>query len=282
MSDSVIIQAQELQSLLSNENIVIVDARNQLDDPEAAYKNYLISHIPGAVYAHLNRDLSDLTQKGLGRHPLPDEKEFTKKLGTWGITPSTKIVVYDAADGSMAAARFWWLVSKLLGHKDIQVLDGGLANWKKLGLTETSQVPEPKSLPSYPASFNRTLVVTSDEVFARLSDKSGWLLDARSSNRYQGENETIDPVAGHVPGALNWPFSKNIENGVFKSPEVLKNDFKTSLKTNPNDIVLMCGSGVTACHLLLAFEYAGLSGPKIFAGSWSGWISDPSHPTEKS
>lgn len=258
--------------------IRLVDARFSLADADAGRRAYLESHLPGAVYADLNRDLSDLSKTGEGRHPLPDSDAFSHRLGQWGISSRDQVVVYDAADGSMAAARLWWML-RLLGHARVAVLDGGLAAWRAAGLPETSELPRHAAVADYPGRFPADQQVDATQVQARLHEAAGWLLDARASERFRGDVEPIDARAGHVPGAVNHPFSTNLADGHFKPADALREQLQASLHGHaPEDAVLMCGSGVTACHLLLAMEHAGLSGARIFPGSWSGWISEPARP----
>ncbi len=278
MKWSTLVGVDELANALGNEELRIVDARFALMDPPAGRKAYEESHLPGAVHADLNRDLSDLAHAGEGRHPLPDAAAFARKLGEWGIAPHHQVVAYDAGDGSMVAARLWWML-KLLGHERVAVLDGGLAAWRAKGLPETASVSEPVAGSSYPASFDASRIVTATEVQSRLGEAPGWLLDARAGERFRGEAEPIDPVAGHVPDAVNRPVADNLEAGRFKSRQQLHAGIAPLLSGHdPGEVVLMCGSGVTACHLLLAMEHAGLHGARVYAGSWSGWISDPLRP----
>ena len=257
----------------------VVDARFSLADPQSGAQLYAQGHLPGALYADLNRDLSDLGRTGHGRHPLPDSEAFAARLGEWGIGPDTRVVVYDAGDGSMAAARLWWLLT-LLGHRHVAVLDGGLAAWRVAGLPETATVEPPAAWPAYPAAaFDRSRFVEAGEVLARIGETPGWLLDARAGERFRGEVEPIDPVAGHVPGALNHPFVLNLDQGRLRPAAALRATLEPLLHGRPPaQVVLMCGSGVTACHLLLAMEHAGLPGAKVYPGSWSGWIADPARP----
>lgn len=256
----------------------VVDARFSLADAQSGAAQYATGHLPGAVYADLNRDLSDLAKKGHGRHPLPDSAVFAATLGRWGIGPQTQVVVYDAADGSMAAARLWWLL-RLIGHRNVAVLDGGLAAWQAAGLALESGVPVIAVLAPYPGQFDQAQVVSAGQLAARLDQAPGWLLDARAGERYRGEVEPLDRVAGHVPGAVNRPFGMNLANGRFRPVAELRAELEPLLAGYaPADAVAMCGSGVTACHLLLAFEIAGLSGMRVFADSWSGWSSDVSRP----
>lgn len=281
MKWTTLVGVDELAGALGNEELRIVDARFALMDPLAGRSAYQESHLPGAVHADLNRDLSDLTRAGEGRHPLPDSAAFVRKLGEWGIAPHHQVVAYDAGDGSMAAARLWWML-KLLGHGRVAVLDGGLAAWRAQGLPETASMNSPAAGPAYPADFDASRIVSAEEVRSRLGQASGWLLDARAGERFRGEAEPIDPVAGHVPGAVNRPVADNLSGGRFKPSWQLREEIVPLLPGGKADeVVVMCGSGVTACHLLLALEYAGLHGARVYAGSWSGWISDPSRPVAR-
>lgn len=256
----------------------LVDARFSLADAQSGAAQYAAGHLPGAVYADLNRDLSDLEKKGHGRHPLPDSAAFAATLGGWGIGPQTQVVVYDAADGSMAAARLWWLL-RLIGHRNVAVLDGGVAAWQAAGLALDQDVPLVVPLPPYPGQFDSTQIVSADEVAARLAQAPGWLFDARAGERYRGEVEPLDRVAGHVPGAVNRPFGMNVVDGRFRPAAELRAELEPLLAGRaPGETVAMCGSGVTACHLVLAFEIAGLNGMRVFTDSWSGWSSDVSRP----
>ncbi len=281
MNWTTLVDAQTLHRAMDEDALRIVDARFALAEPAAGSLAYMQSHLPGAVYAHLDRDLSDVNKAGLGRHPLPDPDTFVRRLGEWGITPGHQVVVYDAGDGSMAAARMWWMM-KLLGHTRVAVLDGGLAAWRELGFPETDVLPEPPQAPRYPAGFDVASIVSAEDVRGRLDEDSGWLFDARAAERFRGEVEPIDPVAGHVPGAVNRPFMLNLRDGRFKPSAELREELRVLLAgRDPTSTVMMCGSGVTACHLLLAFEHAGLHGGKVYTGSWSGWISDPSRPVAR-
>jgi len=256
----------------------VVDARFSLADPQSGAALYAQGHLPGALYADLNRDLSDLGRTGHGRHPLPDSDAFAARLGAWGIGPETEVVVYDAGDGSMAAARLWWLL-RLIGHAQVRVLDGGFAAWQAAGLPVTAALPQVTPLPPYPGQFDRRQIASVEEVQARLKHAPGWLIDARAGERFRGEVEPLDPVAGHVPGAVNRPFALNVHEGRLRPAEDLRAALQPLIGTHaPDEVVLMCGSGVTACHLLLAMEAAGLEGARIYADSWSGWVSDASRP----
>jgi thiosulfate/3-mercaptopyruvate sulfurtransferase len=256
----------------------VMDARFSLADLHAGAQLYAQGHMPGALYADLNRDLSDLGRTGHGRHPLPDNDAFAARLGEWGIGPETEVVVYDAGDGSMAAARLWWLL-RLIGHAQVRVLDGGYAAWQAACLPVTAELPQVTALPPYPGHFDRSQIASVEEVQARLKHAPGWLIDARAGERFRGEVEPLDPVAGHVPGAVNRPFALNVHEGRLRPADDLRAALQPLLGTHaPDEVVLMCGSGVTACHLLLAMEAAGLEGARVYADSWSGWVSDPSRP----
>ncbi len=281
MKWTTLVGVDELAAALGNEALRLVDARFSLMDAQAGRLGYEASHLPGAVYTDLNLDLSQLALPGQGRHPLPDEKSFTARLGEWGIGPGDQVVIYDAGDGSMAAARLWWML-KLLGHERVAVLDGGLPAWRAKGLPETSQTVQAVARPAYPASFDRTAIVSSEQVLSRLHEAPGWLLDARAGERFRAEVEPMDAIAGHVPGAVNRPIADNLEAGHFKSSAQLRAAIHPLLAgRSPQEVVVMCGSGVTACHLLLAMEHAGLHGARVYAGSWSAWISDPARPVAR-
>lgn len=277
-----LVTVEQLAAALGDPGLRLVDARAVLTDPAAGRAAWEASHLPGAVHADLDRDLSDHAVAGQGRHPLPDAGDFARRVGEWGIGPAHQVVVYDAGDGSMAAARAWWLL-KLLGHANVAVLDGGFAAWQAAGLPVTAEAPAPSPLPPYPSSgFDRSRIAAAEDVLARLGEAPGWLLDARGGERFRGEVEPIDPVAGHVPGALNRPFTLNLRDGRFRPPAELRAELEPLLHGRaPGEAVLMCGSGVTACHLLLAMEHAGLAGAKVYAGSWSGWIADPTRPVAR-
>lgn len=278
MSHSTLVSVDTLAAHLGQPGWVVVDCRHQLDDPEAGAAAWARGHIPGAGHAHLQRDLSGQGRPASeGRHPLPGEADFAALLGRLGIGPEDQVVAYDAAGGAMAAARFWWLLH-LFGHPSVAVLDGGLPRWQARGLPLDTTPPSPK--PVYPGRFDRDALVDTGAVSARLGEAPGWLLDARGGERFRGEVEPLDPVAGHIPGALNRPFALNLASGgVMKPAETLRTEFETLLQgRRPDEVVLSCGSGVTACHNLLAMHHAGLPGARIYGASWSGWCSDPARP----
>jgi thiosulfate/3-mercaptopyruvate sulfurtransferase len=270
-----LVQAETLAIALGRPDLAIVDCRFSIVSPGAGESAYLTGRIPGAVYAHLDRDLSDMGKQGAGRHPWPDASTFTAKLGDWGITPQHQVIAYDDADGAHAA-RFWALM-RMLGHEKVAVLDGGWARWTALGLPVETHMHKPMSA-KYTGTFDTTRLLDADQVRQHLADGQ-MLIDARGADRFRGENEMFDRIAGHVPGAVSRPYAENLVDGHFKSPSQLADEFRALLAgKSPDQAMVMCGSGVTACHHLLAMERAGLRGAKLFTGSWSGWIADPTRP----
>jgi thiosulfate/3-mercaptopyruvate sulfurtransferase len=278
MKYSSLITAAYLHQHLSDSDWVIMDCRFSLADTEAGFNAYRHGHIPNARYAHLNKDLSSCITAFTGRHPLPNFTELVSKLGSLGIDNHSQVIVYDDASGAFAG-RLWWLL-RCLGHDKVAVLDGGYKHWQKLGLPVTTTLPtiKPSIFRAYPGE---NIGLTALEVQNALAQKAICLIDARTPERYRGEHEPIDPVAGHIPGAINRPFQLNLDsNGLFLSAEALHNQFKALIgEKNPDQVVHMCGSGVTACHNLLAMEIAGLAGSKLYPGSWSEWICDKNRPT---
>lgn len=266
----------------AKDNLLIVDCRVDLSDPDKGHRDYLDGHIPGALFASLDRDLSDLSRRseGLGRHPLPLESAFNSLLSRWGWRPQMQVVCYDAAHGALAAARLWWLL-RLVGIRQVAVLDGGYAAWLAAGLPVEQGDAALRSATSVSLHYDAAQVLTDH---ANVQG-AGQLLDARAAPRYRGDVEPLDRIGGHVPGALNRPFADNLESdGRFKSPTQLHAEFSNALgwtsvaAADAAQVVHMCGSGVTACHNLLAMEHAGLRGSRLYAPSWSGWVSDPSRP----
>ena len=280
MQERTLISVARAHALIEAGDALAVDCRWQLTDPSHGPRAYAEGHIPGAAYANLDRDLSELGRPGLGRHPMPRAEAFGAFLGRVGITPATVVIAYDDGSGAYAA-RLWWLL-RLAGHEAVAVLDGGLAAWTAAGLPITREIPE-RATTRYPVTFASEPVESAESVQAMLARDGGLLLDARGPTRFRGEEEPIDRVAGHVPGACNRPFTQNLRpDGTFKDRAVLREEFESALGGRaPDAVVHMCGSGVTACHNLLAMEHAGLAGSRLYAGSWSGWISDPSRPVAK-
>jgi thiosulfate/3-mercaptopyruvate sulfurtransferase len=275
VAENPLIDARALHARLGEPKWIAVDCRFSLQEPTAGRAAYERGHIPGARYADLDRDLSRAPRPGDGRHPLPDPAVFAGSLGAWGIAPGDTVVAYDEGSGAIAA-RLWWLL-RFIGHADTRVLDGGLAAWQAalLPLETTSPSWQTTRYPA-PTAVPMTAVVTADELPDRQA-AGDVLVDARGAARYRGEQEPIDPVAGHVPGARNWPFSNNVTaSGTFRPAAELKSDLLGLLDgAQPQRLIAMCGSGVTACHVLLALAVAGLPAGKLYAGSWSEWIRDP-------
>jgi len=272
-----LIDASALARELDRGGCVVVDCRFTLTDPPAGRAAYERGHIPGARYAHLDDDLARHPRAGEGRHPLPDAERFAATLGSWGIDRDTAVVAYDEGSGAIAA-RLWWLLG-WLGHARRAVLDGGFAAWQQAGLPIEQSTP-PVHPRRYEAGRPQRDEVVATEDIADDQAAGGLLVDARAAPRYRGEQEPIDPKAGHVPGARNRPFSANVTPaGRFRPPAELRAELTELLGGRGADrLVSMCGSGVTACHLLLAMDVAGLPGGRLYAGSWSEWIRDPARP----
>jgi len=275
---STLIDPTDLATRLRDPLWRVVDCRFSLAAPDRGRADYRRSHIPGAVYAHLDEDLSAPVQAGrTGRHPLPDPRRLARTLGDWGIDASTQVVAYDDGSGGVAA-RLWWLL-RWLGHEAVAVLDGGWAAWTAEGLpTDAAEASSPRR--RFQASPRPELVLTADEAARWATDGRHALIDAREAIRYRGEAEPIDPVAGHVPGALSAPYLDNLgPDGRWLSAEVLARRYAALLGDRPaGDCAVYCGSGVTAAHDALAMVHAGLGEPRLYAGSWSEWITDPARP----
>lgn len=255
----------------------VFDCRFDLGNPELGERQYAAAHIPGALYAHLDRDLSAPKSGRNGRHPLPDPQAFSAWLGRQGLKRTDPVVCYDAA-GGVTASRLWWLL-RWLGHEPVAVLDGGYAKWVAEGRAVTSEAPlYPQSL--YEAKPVAQLAVDASFVQKRLERSDILLLDARAPARFRGEKEPIDSEAGRIPGARNRFCNDNLDShGLFKSADALRAEYGRILgERAPQQIVHYCGSGVSACHNALAMELAGLTGSRLYAGSWSEWIADPRRP----
>jgi len=272
-----LIDAIALSERLADPDWVIVDCRFSLTDPSAGPAAYARSHVPGARYADLDRDLSRRPGPGDGRHPLPNPSDLAARLGAWGIHSGSTVVAYDESSAAIAA-RLWWLLG-WLGHDRRLVLDGGFAAWEAAGLPVDTAAPTWRAARFVPRHIANESVVTTAEL-AALQAAGAVLVDARAAARYRGEQEPIDPVAGHVPGAVNRPGSTNVApNGRFRPAADLARELAELLDgRSPDELVAMCGSGVTACQLLLALAAAGLGAGKLYAGSWSEWIRDPARP----
>lgn len=273
-----LIDVAELREINDAGTCRIVDCRFDLRDPEKGRADYLEGHIPGAVYADLNNDLAGSVTEASGRHPLPDADDFKATLEALGIGPDTQVVVYDQASGALAA-RLWWLL-RWFGHSRVAILNGGMTGWCAAGEALETSVPQYPPT-SYNGSPGTTRVTTSDDIVAALGVSGRMhLVDARDPPRFAGLTEPLDAVAGHVPGALNLPFSENLNaDGTWKSAEELRGAWERILGgATETPITVMCGSGVTACHLALSAEIAGIGETGLYVGSWSEWISDRSRP----
>ncbi|AKJ28107.1 sulfurtransferase [Caldimonas brevitalea] len=286
MSYTTLISAADLQALMRDGTpLVVLDVSFDLADTAAGEAAYASGHLPGAHYAHLDRDLSGPKsapgEPARGRHPLPAREAFAATVGRWGIAPGTQVVVYDR-QGGMFCVRAWWLL-KWLGHEAVAVLDGGLVAWQAAGGALSTGLPAVDPQPPYPAASPAVRTLDAAALQARL-DEPGWrLLDARAPERFRGDVEPLDPVAGHIPGAVNRFFKDNLAaDGRFKAPAQLRSEFEALLAgTDPGTAVHQCGSGVTACHNLLAMEVAGLGRAALYPGSWSEWCADPQRPVAR-
>ena len=278
MHAKILFSAQELHALQAEGNCLVVDCRFVLADPGAGYKAYLESHIPGAVYAHLDDDLSSPVKSDSGRHPLPDPDSFAAFLGRIGWQPGVILVVYDDAGGAIAS-RLWWLM-KYFGHDGSAMLDGGIAAWQAAAYQLESGAVNVKPMPVVDFTLRKDLVVSTSELVSQLEGDQVVLADARDRERFAGEVEPIDRVAGHIPGSVNYPYTLNLtSNGVFKPVDDLREGLLALTENQQSrELVHMCGSGVTACHNIFAAELAGMKESKLYVGSWSEWIQDPSRP----
>lgn len=272
-----LVSPADLMPRLADPRWVVVDCRFDLANPDAGEQAYVEGHIPSARYAHLDRDLSGEKTGTNGRHPLPTVEQMAARFGAMGIAPDTQVVAYDA-DSGMFAARLWWML-RFMGHDAVAVLDGGFARWVGAGgAVQPGRVtPTPVRFEANPRPAWRL------DVTEVAGGGCGQLIDARAPERFRGENETLDPVGGHIPGARNQFFLQNLSaDKTFKPAEALRAQWSATLEgRSPADVVMYCGSGVTACHNLLALEIAGLSGARLYAGSWSEWSADPSRPIER-
>jgi thiosulfate/3-mercaptopyruvate sulfurtransferase len=275
-----LIDTASLRGLLGSSLVAVVDCRFDLQDPQAGRRAYLRGHIPGAQYADLNKDLSAPVTSSSGRHPLPAPQDFAARLDKWGIGDDTQVIAYDESNGSFAA-RLWWML-RWMGLEVAAVLDGGLKAWIAQGgglVTgeETAPAAENRLFRRFVLRVDTAAVLGAAEVASLLPDPQRLLIDARAAERYSGAVEPIDAVAGHIAGAVNHPFTQNLDaDGRFLPAAELRRRWAERLAgREPRNVAAMCGSGVTACHNLLSLEIAGLSGAKLYAGSWSEWIRDP-------
>lgn len=276
-----LIDVESLASHLDVEDWLIVDCRFSLADTNAGQNAFNEGHIPSAIYAHLDDDLSGSIIKGeTGRHPLPSLDKLTNLFSNWGIDETVQVIAYDDV-GGMIASRLWWIL-RWLGHDKVAVLDGGWTQWQKKKLPITS-LHESRSAKSFKPNLRADYLVDVTSVEANIKNASYLLVDSRTRERYLGEHEPIDPIAGRIPGAINAPHPENIgTDGLMKSPEALKDRFENIFNgKNPNEVIFYCGSGVSACRNLLALKHAGLGEAKLYAGSWSEWITNKEREIER-
>ena len=277
MSFQTTISTHDLNANLTDDNWCLFDCRFILKDPHGGRKKYDQGHLPGAQYANLDEDLSSPAKSTTGRHPLPDANTLIEKLQRWGVNNDSQVVCYDDVSGAFGA-RMWWLL-RWLGHRDVAVLDGGIDRWVADGLPLTTDVPtRPRG--TFSGTPDDDLWVDIGFVQQRLAADEITLLDARSHERFAAIDKKTDPVPGHVPGANNYPFANNLDDGgKFLPREQLRTRFAAVFADHqPHEIINMCGSGVTACHNLLAMHHAGFPQTRLYVGSWSEWIKDPARP----
>jgi thiosulfate/3-mercaptopyruvate sulfurtransferase len=276
-----LISTAELAQHLDDPHWAIVDARFSLADHDVGKRNYLAAHIPGAVYAHLERDLSSPQVAGkTGRHPLPPVDVIAHTLSQWGIDAATQVAVYDDSSG-VYAGRLWWML-RWLGHDAVAVRDGDWRQWQHEGRPTGAGV-ESRPPRTFVPHVRPELLVTAEEIEARLGDPSLRLYDARGADRFRGENETLDPVGGHIPGARSAPYAANLDaGGRMLPPEALRARFEELLGDTPaTEAIFYCGSGVSVAHDVIALQHAGLGMPRVYVGSWSDWISNGQRPVER-
>jgi thiosulfate/3-mercaptopyruvate sulfurtransferase len=284
MTYTTLIEPAELAAHIDDPEWVILDCRFDLARPGWGAGVFAEGHIPNASYAHLDHDLSRPVTATSGRHPLPEIEAFARTAGSWGIDANVQVISYDQGNGAYAS-RLWWLL-RWAGHIPVAVLNGGFAAWQQAGLRLSKQ-PGVRQTRRFSLGRSQAGVVSTvelEQILAadELANGSRSLIDARGADRFAGQNETIDPVAGHIPGASNHPFAQNLDaQGRFVPAPVLRSRWLEALRgREPSKVIAMCGSGVTACHNLLALEVAGLPGARLYAGSWSEWIRDPARPVE--
>jgi len=274
MHDS-LISPQIVNEHLEDSNWRFFDCRYVLTEPDKKQAEFAVSHLPGALYAHMNRDLAaPPIPRKTGRHPLPEKQELIKLFSTWGIDHAVQVVIYDDAGGAYAV-RLWWML-RWLGHDAVAVMDGGWPRWIKEGRPVSADLIIPKAV-EFKANQREHWLVTAEDVRNYFDNPEVRVLDARSRDRYRGENETLDPVAGHIPGAVSAPFVENLDpDGNLKSKSELRKMYLELLDGSPAEkAISYCGSGITACHNILAMYYAGLGNSRLYSGSWSDWITNP-------
>ena len=271
------ISAQELKTIIDHDNVRVFDCRFSLKDPQGGINSFRAGHIPNSQHADMDTQLSAAMTATSGRHPLPEAEVFLQQIKDWGINNDTQVIAYDDMSGAFAA-RLWWMM-RWFGHDKVAVLDGGLEKWTDQGYALTDQDIS-LSAGQFNGQANMEWCVDIDTVARELAAQTITLIDARSADRYSAKDQTTDPVPGHIPGASNLPFAGNLNaDGTMAPPQVIRARFEQTIKDQPfNNVINMCGSGVTACHNLLAQAVAGLPPMKLFVGSWSQWIRDKSRP----
>jgi thiosulfate/3-mercaptopyruvate sulfurtransferase len=271
------IDVHSLVQRLEEPGVRVFDVRFSLEQPDQGRSEFAAAHIPGARYLHLDEDLSSQVVPGeTGRHPLPDPEQLAALLRRAGINQDTLVIAYDDGPG-LFASRLWWLL-RWMGHEQVQILDGGLKAWQAANLPTTQETPRPVAEGNFVARADNSKLIDADEILHRQDDPALQLLDARGPARFTGEAEPMDPIAGHIPGAANLPCAANVSaNGSWLDSEQLRKRFEPWLQAD-TELVSYCGSGVTACHNILAAVEAGLAEPRLYAGSWSHWITDPNRP----
>jgi thiosulfate/3-mercaptopyruvate sulfurtransferase len=276
-SQNMLVRVEQLRGHLHDARWCVVDVRHDLFDAEAGIRAYRAGHILGAVFANIDTQLSGMKSGLNGRHPLPSRDDLSETFREWGINNDTQIVAYDA-QGGQYASRLWWL-ARWLGHRRVALLDGGWPKWLSETQLISRNVPV-KERGNFTASESMMPLVTVQQVLQQLDDSDRTLLDARTPQRYRGEEEPIDPVAGRIPGARNRPWQQNLNSDqTFKPPSALRSEFDALLGArSPSQVTHQCGSGVTACHNVFAMELAGLPGSALYGGSWSEWIADSKRP----
>lgn len=276
---SPLLSTTTLAAQLNDANLVVVDSRHDLMNPSVGRDAYAAGHIPGAIFMSIDDDLSTKKSGTNGRHPLPSPEVFATTLSAKGIGNASKVVVYDGGN-AMYAGRLWWML-RWLGHTNVFVLDGGFAQWQKEDRAVETQ-PNTRARASFQATIHDSMRLSANDTLAAITDPNRRILDARALERYRGDVEPVDPVAGHIPGAVNRAFGLNQRDGLFKPADELKREFEAILAGRaPTQLIHQCGSGVSACANMLAMEHAGLTGSTLYAGSWSEWCSDASRPVAK-
>ena len=272
-----LMEPMALAQIIKNEEIIVFDCRHQLTDPSYGREQFLLGHLPGAIFASIDDHLSGVPTGDNGRHPLPKVDDLRLFLEKNGVSNSTTVVCYDDA-GGVYASRLWWLL-RWLGHEQVSVLNGGIQSWTSMGQQLEIIERTPRSRQILEINLN-DVHVDADYILGKLQSEDLVIIDARANDRFRGKNETIDPIAGHIPGAINRFFKANLdETGQMKGGNTLREEFLDLIGSeNVTNVVHQCGSGVSACHNLLAMEVAGLVGSKLYPGSWSEWISDKSRP----